>query len=86
MMGRAPTRLLARERQSIGQLLAGGVADHVRMNLEGRAGLLAGPLHHPIEAVPGERAPPRSDVNTNADLGSCSFCSFRNARSSSPRI
>jgi hypothetical protein len=31
---------------SIDQLLAGGVADHVRMNLEGQVGLLAGPLHH----------------------------------------
>ena len=29
---------------------------------------------------------PRSEVNTNADFGSCSRCSLRNARSSSPRI
>jgi hypothetical protein len=29
---------------------------------------------------------PRSLVNTNEDLGSCSRCSFRSARSSSPRI
>jgi hypothetical protein len=28
---------------------------------------------------------PRSDANTNADLGSCSRCNRRNARSSSPR-
>ena len=38
----------------IGQLVAGGVADHVRMNLKGQVGLLAGSLHHPVEAVPGE--------------------------------
>jgi hypothetical protein len=38
----------------IGQLVAGGVADHVRMNLKGQAGLLAGSLHHSVEAVPGE--------------------------------
>jgi integrase len=46
---------LPRSQGGIGQLVAGGVADHVRMNPEGQAGLLAGPLHHPIEAVPGER-------------------------------
>jgi hypothetical protein len=40
----------------IGQLVSGGVADHVRMDLEGEPSLLAGSLHHPIEAVPGERS------------------------------
>ena len=28
-----------------------GMADHVRINLKGQAGLLPGPLHYPIEAV-----------------------------------
>jgi hypothetical protein len=36
--------------------VAGGVADHVRMNLEGQAGLPTGPFHHPVEAVSSERA------------------------------
>jgi hypothetical protein len=39
----------------IGQLVAGGMTDHVSVNLEGQLGLLARPLHHPVEAVPGER-------------------------------
>ena len=33
-----------------------------------------------------ENGGPRSHVNTNGDLGSCSRCSWRSARSSSPRI
>jgi hypothetical protein len=51
------------------------------VRLQGQPGLLAGSLDHPIEAVPGKR-----ETNTNADFGSCSFCSLRSARNSSPRM
>ena len=37
------------------QLVAGGVADHMRVALKRQAGLLTGLVDHPIEAVAIER-------------------------------
>jgi hypothetical protein len=58
----------------IGQLVAGGVTDHVCVNLEGQLGLLARLFTIQLKLSLLNGAPPRSDVNTNADFGSCSFC------------
>jgi hypothetical protein len=45
------------------------------------------PARSTIRAKPAVvKGAPRSLVNTIGDLGSCSGCSLRNARSSSPRI
>ena len=64
---------------------AAGVAQHVRMNLEAKLRSLACPLNHSCKSGRGERAP-RSLVNTKGAFGSCSRCSRRSARSSSPRM
>ena len=62
----------ARQREAAG-------VPHVWMRWEAQIGSLTGALH----VVNGE---PRSEVNINGDLGSCSRCSFRGARSPSPRM
>ena len=69
----------------VGQREATGVPQHVRVNLEAEPGSLASALQHAGKAavVNGE---PRSDVNTNGDFGSCSRCSRRRARISSPMM
>ena len=70
----------------VGQREATGMPQHVRMGLEAQPGLdrqRAPPCLAKPAVVNGE---PRSDVNTNGDLGSCSRCSWRSARSSSPTI
>ena len=47
---------------------------------------LAARRHVPRAWPDVENGDPRSDVNTNGDFGSCSRCSRRSARISSPRI
>lgn len=69
----------------IGQCEPAGVTQHVRMALERQSRLEASPLHHPGEPSRGEGTS-RSLVKTNGDLGSCSRCKRRKARSSSPMI
>ena len=39
----------------VGHVVAGRVPEHMGVHLQRQPGLLAGPLDHPIEAVPGER-------------------------------
>src|SRR5664279_2849660 len=39
----------------VGEFIAAGMAQHVRMNLEREAGLDAQPCDHPTEAADGER-------------------------------
>ncbi len=70
---------------SVGQRVAAGVAEHVRMGLN--ASLAALPPRSIIRANPaGVNGAPRSEVNTNGDFGSCSRWSRRRDRNSSPRI
>ena len=55
----------------IGELVAAGMPQHVRMRLE--AELRPVPARSIMRANPaGLNGAPRSDVNTNGDLGSCS--------------
>ena len=69
----------------IGQFEAAGVPQHMGMNRETEAGELTGTLDQLGEADV-ENGEPRSDVNTNADFGSCSRCNFRSTLISSPMI
>lgn len=66
--------------------VATGVPQHVRMRLETKPCRVAGSLYHAGEAPAMVNGAPRSDMKTNGDFGSCSRCSRRKARSSSPRI
>ena len=69
----------------VGQREAAGMAQHVRMGLEVEAA--APPARSTMRAKPAVvNGAPRSDVNTNGDLGSCSRAKRRSARNSSPRI
>ncbi len=68
----------------IGELKPASMPEHMRMGFEAKRPL---PARSTILAKPaGLNGAPRSDVNTKGDLGSCSRCSRRRARSSSPRI
>jgi hypothetical protein len=62
-----------------------GVPEHVWMCLEAQPRLLArrSTMRAKPAVVNGE---PRSEVNTKGDFGSCSRCSRRSERNSSPRI
>ena len=55
----------------VGQGITASVPKHVRMRLEGQLGLPTRPFDHAGEASRTKR-PPRSEVNTKGDLGSCS--------------
>ena len=69
----------------IRERVATGVPQHVRVRLEPKSGFGARALDHAGETS-RLKGTPRSEVNTNADLGSCSRWSRRGARSSSPMI
>ena len=67
----------------VGQGETTGVPQHVRVNLEAKPGSL--PARSSSRAKPAVvKGEPRSLVNTNGDLGSCSRCNLRRARISSP--
>ena len=69
----------------IGQCEPAGVTQHVRMALERQSRLEASRFI--IRANPAVvKGPARSLVKMNGDLGSCSRCKRRKARSSSPMI
>jgi hypothetical protein len=70
---------------SVCQRIAASMPEHVRVRL--KAELCLDPARSIIRAKPAVvNGAPRSDVNTNCDLGSCSRWSRRKARSWSPRI
>ena len=62
-----------------------GMPQHMRVSLEAEARRL--PARSTIRANPAVvNGAPRSQVNTNGDFGSCSRCSLRSARNSSPEL
>jgi hypothetical protein len=62
-----------------------GVPQHVRVRLKAEPASV--PARSTTRAKPAVvKGEPRSDVNTEGDFGSCSRCSRRSQRSSSPRI
>ena len=68
----------------VGQREAAGVPEHMGVSREAEPA--ASPARSTSLAKPDvENGEPRSEVNTNGDFGSCSRCSFLNARISSPR-
>jgi hypothetical protein len=69
----------------IGQSETAGVPEHVGVSLETKLCGLTSALHHPGKTGGRERRAALL-VNTNGDFGSCSRCSRRRARNSSPRI
>jgi len=57
--------------RSVGQRVAAGVPQHVRMRFEPELGLDSRTFDHARDPAVLNGAP-RSEVNTNGDLGSCS--------------